>query len=591
MNSERWCKQSHDTSKPCHGLRRRLAGRWIRRAASALLAGLLFAPAAAQPGDESEEVVALPPLIVTASQLQWRYLTLPGIEVISVLPDSVTKDIVRRHYRLEQLLRAFVPQPFRFSSSVSDTYILFNEQTQRMRSEEIVAEMLRKAPAPAGGGRNPRERRRRAVRVQFLPNMRLWDLDAMSVFVIVSDNAARQIDFSFHVGRVAYLLDRRVPALPRWYVTGTLELYQTAQFGDDFIAVDPAQWKLPAATEAIRNDPNTPRLLLPVGEMLAGPPRAAPEGGPDELSEVWRVQCGLFVRWALVHDGGARREALWDFVHRLETEPLTENLFRECFGLGFADVRDRLSDYLDMAVQGRARIAAPKPEDPPELSMRDATAAEIARIRGDWERMEIAYVRARHPELTSKYIEQALGTLRRAYDRGVRDAAFEAVLGLAEREAGNFDAALTHLEAAVADGCSRPRALLELAYLRYTKARSEAGEGRLPPDQLARVIELLLRACGVEPPVPNVYALLAEVWFREEVALTAEDFSVLDKGVGLFPQASPLVLRAIFLHLRAGHVEEATEMMEFGLRHANDPGMREAFEKLQRQMAAVRAAS
>ena len=73
----------------------------------------------------------------------------------------------------------------------------------------------------------------------------------------------------------------------------------------------------------------------------------------DERTALWRAQCALFMRWAVVHDEGRQREAFWRFVERLERQPPDEALFRACFGFGYADMRDRLSDYLPEAVRER----------------------------------------------------------------------------------------------------------------------------------------------------------------------------------------------------------------------------------------------
>lgn len=102
----------------------------------------------------------------------------------------------------------------------------------------------------------------------------------------------------------------------------------------------------------------------------------------------------------------------------------------------------------------------------PPLALRLATDGEIARIKGDWERLEINYVRQRYPDLATKYIEQARRTLLRAYDRNDRDPRLLAVLGLCEVDAGNDAGARDYLETAARLEIVRPRVWLELARLR-----------------------------------------------------------------------------------------------------------------------------
>jgi hypothetical protein len=543
---------------------------------------------AAQP---AEEVVSLPPLMVEGKTkpLPWRYLAVPGMELLSVCDDSVSLDVVRRMHRLEELLALLLPERFRAKVTVPEAQILFNEEVGRANSQEIIDEMMKRsggrplaeAAVPLPGGRS-----NALPRVRFLPNMRLWDLDTSAVFSILQSSTATS--FTFASDRIAFLLERRAPALPDWFVEGTLGLYARAQLRTDDIHIEPATWTSEEETRALARDPEWPRTLLPMQEFLMHPRPRTPEND-REVDRVWRAQCALFVRWAVVEKKGARREALWKFVDRLETEPLTEALFREHFAKGFADMRDELSDYLPVAVTKDVTLEGPKTKALPRLRFRPATDLEVARLRGRWERMQIAYVRRRYPALAQRYVDQARRTLQRVYDRGERDPMLVAELGLTELDAGNPDAARELLEAAARAGVVRPRASFELARLRYKSvAGMDTPDAKLTAFQVEQAVAPLLNALTAQPPLLEIHALLGDIWLRSPTPLTSAELAVIEDGARLFPNVPALVIRAAHVLAVNGQVDRALALTDLGQRHARDPALRQRFELMRRELIAAK---
>src|SRR5207253_1282009 len=115
-----------------------------------------------------------------------------------------------------------------------------------------------------------------------------------------------------------------------------------------------------------------------------------------------------------------------------------------------SDMRDTLSDYLSPAIRERIDLTSQAAmADQPRPKFRRATDLEIARIRGDWERLEIGYVRKKSSWLVDKYIGQAKATFAHAYDHGERDPRLLAGMGLTEMETGNPTGALPFLLDAV----------------------------------------------------------------------------------------------------------------------------------------------
>lgn len=560
-----------------------------RTAAVVLLTALSSLPAVRAADDG---IISLPPLLVEERDrpLRWRFIELGGREILSVCDDATTRKFAERQWRLDEMLELVLPQRFCVHLAVPETHVMFNEETGRARSREVVAQMVAKAGGSLTADGTVRGLTRTeqswsdgrfrlgAARVKFLPNLRLVDMDSVAVFSIVGEAAENAMEFTFTPERIAFLLSCRTPALPAWFITGMNGAYVRMQFRVDDIEVRPAVWLSPEESAALAHDPDRPRTLLPLAELFAPTP---PEAG-SEMARLWQAQCALFVRWAVTDP--SRREALWRWLDRLETEPGSENLFRECFGLGFADARDRLSDYLPTAVDRAVTLDAPKPGPVPRVKLRDATDLEIARVRGEWERLEIFLVRKRYPELTEGYIEQARRTLHRAYDRGERDPRLLAVMGLTECDAGNAAAARGLLEAAARGKVMRPRAYYELARLRLQELQRGDATRRLTATETEEVLGPLRVARLDAPPLAEVYLLMAQVCLRSDEPVSANDLAAFREGARLFPAVPAIVMAAIQFHLANGKPEPVAALLATGLRHARDAGVRERLERVQAQL-------
>lgn len=567
------------------------------------------APAAKAAPATSEEVVALPPLVVEwrHAPLRWRYLELPGFELLTVCSDETAVSFAARNRRLAELLRVLVADRFLLHSVVPETHVLFHEETGRARSQEVIEAMvqaqgLKLQPDGTLQMRPQIEASTMGLRVGtlppisvrprqviFLPNMRLGDRDSLAVFSILPRSASG-LTFGYAVDRLEFLLEERAPALPPWFITGLLGVFRQARLGENEVTLDRLRWLDESESRALAADSDQPRRLLTIPELLAGR-RAVSDAAVPETAAIWEAQCTLWMRWVLADPQGRRRAALEKFVDRLEREAPTEMLFRECFGLGFADMRDRLSDYLPVATARRLELPAPAAAPLPRLNPRPATPLEVARIRGNWERREIGYVRARYPSLAESYLLKARATLRRAYDTGERDPRLLAELGLTELEGGDPAEARRFLEEAVAGGVVRPRAAYELARLRY--AALPAGDAALSAAQVATVLEPLHVAQALAPPLREAYALLAAVWGRSPTPPPAADLARLNAGVGLFPQASAYVLRVILFNVAQGDLAAAQHAAHLGELHAVDAAQRERFAQVRAELelAAAGAAS
>ena len=558
---------------------------------------------AAQPAAESN-VVALPPFIVEEAHKgpPWRYAEITGFEVLSRCSDSTTQKILQAYHRLHRLLTVILPEELQVKFAVPKALIFYDEELQPAASREVVAQMMRNQPPPpvemeSGnfGGRNfritPPSRR-----YSFVPNLRLFDRDAMTVFSIVR---AQDFDGEHLVltpDYIGYLLKSRVPALPPWFVSGLLTLYRQTKFSGNEVVIEPLDWFTelkkpgaakpdPALPDAPPPPPPPPAIAL--REFFAGEAQPSASIAADP-AQIRQAQCALLVRWALDRKDDAARAALWKLVGQVSTRVIDEPLFQECFGLDFATAQAQLDAYLPKAVKNSARLRPAQTPRLPAVALRNATENEIARIKGDWERMEIAYVKTRSPELVSKYVEQARRTLMRAYDHGDRDRRLLALLGLCECDAGNDAGAREFLEAAAEAGEMRPRAAFELARLRFAEFRATPGapEGKLNSDQAARVLTPLFAARAQPTPQPEIYELIGEVWWQCAVKPTRGHLAILDEGIRLFPYRTALILRTATLYAVHGYPTEALALANLGLQVTTDANLRERLTKLQATLQA-----
>jgi hypothetical protein len=564
----------------------------------ALAAGLLLGAAVAR---ASEPVIALPPFLVQerAERLPWRYADVDGWEVLSTCPDRLTRRLVANHHRLHALLGELLPPALQFQTSEKQMLLFIDSAHQPPTSQEVVAAMrltaaeqdrLNDMVAVPTVDDGRLRRRPPPPRYTFLPNLRLWDRDTGVLFAVVNEREFDPHRVALTADYVTYLLRNRLPALPPWFVSGVLTLQAQARFTEEALLIEPVYWPSQTGAAALRAGPEANRPLLPLAEFFAGELSSGDQAGGDTLS-LWQAQAALFVRWGVGGRGAPRRDALWTFVARAAAESVTERLFQECFGFDYAAAQQQLAAFLPEATRDRLELRPAQRRRPPDIPLRPASDVEIARIRGDWERLEIGYVKAHFPVLTPKYLEQARRTLMRAYDRGSRDPRLLAVIGLCEVDAGNDGAARSFLEEAAAlNPTLRPRAWFELARLRFAAALAEnagAGPG-LTPAQADAVLTPLLRARDQQPPLVEVYELIAGVWAACAEPPPRAQLAVLEEGVRLFPRRSELVHRTAELNVRHGFTDTARWLITLGLTLAPDPAARTRFEALRARIDAGR---
>jgi len=574
--------------------------------ALAFIAGYsrVFAAEDAGPG----EPIVLPPFLVEEQQsssrigrADWLYWDGGGLEVLSACPEDETEQFIRDLRGQRAALRQIISDDLLLRTALPTTLILF-PKTQKSAMDEQMVKEVERVPRALG------------VTGHFRPmnDLRLSDPDASFIFVILDDwQWGWDIRHGNPKGRgsapfysplyLRFLLDSRAPALPRWFTDGITQLYQSVAFNDAFTGRMSSAWTAPvaysdepwqdsrfqkdpwtseASAAALREHAGAPRPLLPMRELFA-PTIAA--GRSDMYRQVWGAQAELFVRWAFsdrVKDGRVR---LQEFVEAAAAQPVTEQLFHSCFGMGYSDARDALSDFLPLAVRKDQQfIFAAPPADPKPVDLREATPHEIRRIKGEWARRILRIVRSNYPIALPLYAAKARRALQGSYDRGERDPLLIASLALFRLDIGDASGGRQLLEEHPAALAARPLAGLELAQLRMSDALgAPAGaNGALSEEQAGEVLRKVSEVLGKQPPIEAAYLLAARVSKHLGRDPTDAERARLNEGGRLFPGDSQLVMECVAWDLRAHDLATARSLIDLGEYEAADAPTRERFRLL-----------
>jgi len=529
---------------------------------------------AAEPRPVSGAAIELPPMMVEESvtSAPWYYVHAGGIEFLSRCAPSTTRALVEAWLTKMQLVAELVPEAMLVRMDVPTVFVLYAQDLQQTVSAEIQRE-LQTGDARRGGG------------VNIAPSMRLSDRDMHASIAYIDEALFDASTLSVSPNHVRYLLSSRVPRLPMWLVEGVERALRGADFVLEPITLRPLVWSSSGESEALAIDASRPRALLPANELFASDAARAAENPPPRRRAIRASEQELFARWALV-SGGPMRGAFWRFAASAAEDPVTEAMFEAHFGFGFSELRDRLSDYLPTAVEEYARIRPGELPARPDFEVERATPNEVARVRGEWERLAIGHVQRRLPQVREPYIAQARRTLRRAFDAGDRDPRLLATMGLCEIDAGNPAGARQYLEPAIAAGVVRPRAYHEVARLRFADLRRDQSETKLfSYTELSPVFDPLRRAVKQAPPLAEVFILLADAWARCELAPNLADLAELATGARLFKR-QPEVLHPIALALsRHGRKAEAAAVLDACGGAAMDEDTRTRIARLRAELA------
>lgn len=510
--------------------------------------GLPAAAAEAEP-----ERVDLAPFEVTALKegLPWEYGSVMGTEVLTLSSRRYSRAFVEALLRARQL----VPREFLAEWTTPPALLLINQDVAKLKA---APETMKVRPGLRRLGHGWRGARGLVTSE---------DGDSLVVAAALRGEP--------DIGRVVYpwmwkSFEAAAPRHAPWLREGLFgEFGLFAELGrhpgEDRLRVASLHWIDDEQTEALKRAETPDPALLPWDEFFNRPP---PDRGqaPSEFAR-WQAQAGLFCRWVLLaeKDRSVDLNTFWRWAYAVGRRNVGEEGFRRVFNLDYAAASQAMLAYLRVSVRAPQDFGIPglhARQLSLPLSFRPATEAEVARLKGNFERMEAARLRDSQPELAARYEAAARRTLRRGLRHSPDDPALHGLQGLIEASGGNAAEARTHLERAFAGGGAGSRALLALARLRLEEGLG--GGAQLSGEAMASVLEVLFAARERSPAVVEVYELLAEVWGRSEVQPKAAHLAVLVEGVELFPENAALRQRVVTLHRRHGFEETAAQLESGG---------------------------
>lgn len=516
------------------------------------------APAAA-PGPGP--VIELPVFEVKDSRIlpppeKWRYAEIPGFEILSSLSASATKRFVNDFLLLQEVMGVIMPG-LRPNSAVPTSLILTG------RGDAFDKFM----PANSGEDRYRRnslfyqDAERGAIIVDFqLPEL------------FLEDNTTIESDpyRGFYREYFRYVIRRHLGSKPpAWFEEGLVQLFSSIDFTKKWINFAMIGDGFGGEKTGDFNRLLHRRALMPMKELLADPPR--------QRSNFWNAQAYAFVHMCLYGRGLKYQKPFLQFITRLDREPLSETLFKECFKIDYKKMALELRGYLEFTDHKYIQFSTKKGQslpDPAPFDLRDAPDAVVGRIKGEAFRL-------------GGHGAEARNCLIAPYVRGERDPRLLAALGLDEKLAGNDDRARKFLEAAARANVVRARAYLELARLRLGEARANPGapNRQLSAAQVTSVLTPLFVARKQPPPLPDVYALIVEAWMLSAAPPQSEHLGVVIEGIRIFPRDTSLLMQAALLATKRGLPAEGRALAERGVKISRNNAEQDQFRLLAAAMA------
>lgn len=558
---------------------------WIGLLALGATAGSA-APAFGPPID-----VELPALL--PDQLSgWRYATCEGVEVLALASEDSVRTYTENIALQRANLNAILPRDLRISWDRPIVVVLYGMENPRPMPG-IFVEILSKAYTERERERalENREGKPLEMRVEprIMPGAFMPDFDSICVFNVLQPKVkASELSGLPAANYVSFLLQSRTPPLPAWFIDGLIGIYSAGVVTGSDLDFPPFLWVSQAQTVLMLRDKSMPAEFVPMADVFAYVNNATMPTDERRRLTV-RSQSALLVRWVIETRGLSGSEALWKFVRGAQPGVDHEALFKECFGMSTTAAVDAMRAYLPGAIRKPMRVRLPREGRMPPIEIRAATPSEVARIRGEWERLAGRMVGAAQPLVRPFYDEQARRTLAKGPDDASADPELLAARGLLAVDLGDDAAARPLLEAACAVPQPRPRAAVELARIRLAEAKAALTAGaKLDAAAVASIVDPLRGVLGARPAIARAYQVMAETWLAAATPPTDADIGLLMTGVQTIPGDAFLVIPVARLMIELGRVDEARAVIESCLAYATDDSSR---RRLYAIRSAVRAAA
>ena len=291
----------------------------------------------------------------------WRYSSVGQIEILTRCPDETTKRFVRELRIRLQMMKAIRPELPAVSLDRPLRLFLYTKNGPWEQQENRIV---------AGTSDS----------VTLLVNLVNYELSpdgtAKDASMLQATGVAAQQFVLTQLWQFRSTAQTTEKPVPLWLWFALLPFYWDVRFTSDAVGVAwPPTGTDTGLKETLVGESWRTVALLPMGKIFDQP--------DQEQAGVRSLQLGLFVRWALLAEHQKHRDAFWKFASRAIAAPVTEAVFKECFGTTYAQVQAELTGDL---APGRATVAFPPITRaafswPSLLSFDDASAEEIARFK------------------------------------------------------------------------------------------------------------------------------------------------------------------------------------------------------------------
>jgi hypothetical protein len=567
------------------------------------------------------EIITLPKYDVTTERVlppieQWHYVSIPGFEILSNASERNTTLFVQDFYLLRQVAQIILPT-IKETNPVP-TYIVLCGQGNAFETFVPDGSTQRRA----SNGMFLSDSERSAIVIDFTFQDRFGEIHDLA--------GIRGGNDPFHAFYLQYfreLVHNNIkPSPPTWLEEGLVQLLAATDYSTRKITIGKVGGETTASSRgsygggwnnhgvSLGNQSNSfhnpggsysgnfntglpnvstfessfpeqssskpgsfnsilaHRPIMPLATFFAYDQRQRGNARPENYS----AHAYLFTHLCLYGRGQRYTKAFFKLSQRAGNEPITDSVFKECFGIPFKEMEKEMRAYITFtdykAIERRAKKGY-ELTTAPDFKLRDATDAESSRIAG--EVLRLAGHRA-----------AARSRLIAPYVRGQYDADLLAALGLTELQYSNKERARRFLEAAAKGNTTRTKAYVELARLRYDEIQTKtATENRAATaDEFTWLQAPLYQGLTHPPALADLYDFLARTWYFSPNDPTKEQFETLAAGAQQNYTNLGLVYRVAALGLKYNHIETSRRFVAFGLANSPDPDTKGKFELLAKEL-------
>jgi hypothetical protein len=554
--------------------------------AALLVLAAPFGSAAGQTVAENKEPIVLPDITVTSSAElppleSWHYARVGGFEVLSNASAKSTRSLLADFALFTRALSLVWPAPLK---PVASSTLILCGRGAKFDAFPPAGAVQGNAIVPSVFLRN-----REQIAIVIDVESDRVAIDPANLLVDGAGSTDYEVDHYKQLYReyVRYLLSQSQTRAPAWVEEGLAQIIMDIDLDDKRLIygkidsyrgmvsgggaagaddLDPSANADAVVGEQPFNVVLQHRKFMPFDRFFAVTANS-PEARNPLGNNLWAKQAYAFVHFCMFGENLRYQQALTTFIGRLAREPVSEELFKECFKTDYKGMAYELRGYLLHTKHKYQRYEFKKDDQltAKDIELREATPAEIALIKGDALRL-------------GGHLDTALAAYRSGYLRGAREPSLLAGMGVTESYLNHTDRARELLELSVKAGVNRPSAHVELARLRL--AAAGAGGAKLTVAQMGLVLTPLFEARKLPPPLPDTYELIATAWAQSAVAPKPDNLAVLDEGIRAFPRNSDLLYRAAQLYRQADALPVATSIAKLGLRYSSDDAAKVRFEEL-----------